>query len=115
MRVLICGSRTWPSSQAIFNRIAELPLGSIVVHGNAPGADRQAHAYALLQGLSVEPWIAEWNKYGKRAGFLRNQAMIESKPDLVIAFQHRGSRGTQHTIDLARKYGIPVEVHSDNR
>jgi hypothetical protein len=37
--------------------------------------------------------------------------MLDTKPDLVLAFQRDGSRGTQHTIDEARKRGIPVEVH----
>lgn len=41
----------------------------------------------------------------------RNLAMLDEKPDLVIAFQINGSAGTQHTIDQARKRGIPVEVH----
>ena len=53
---------------------------------------------------------ADWDTYGKQAGFIRNIQMLDEKPDLVIAFQKNASRGTQHTINEARKRGIPVEV-----
>jgi hypothetical protein len=36
--------------------------------------------------------------------------MLDDEPDRVLAFQRNGSRGTQHTIDEARRRGIPVEV-----
>jgi hypothetical protein len=67
---------------------------------------------ALMLGLDSERYAADWKQYGKRAGILRNLQMLDQRPDLVLAFQRNGSRGTQHTIDEARKRGIAVEVHT---
>lgn len=55
-----------------------------------------------------------WESFGQRAGYLRNLAMLQLEPDLVIAFTN-GSPGTQHTIDEARRRGIPVEIHGTER
>lgn len=53
---------------------------------------------------------ADWDTHGKAAGFIRNAEMAGQGADLCIAFVVPGqSKGTQHTIDLACKAGIPVE------
>jgi hypothetical protein len=112
MRVLVCGSRDWGDGLAIYRRLCDLPGGSVVVHGGARGADATAGKAADILGYDVEVFPADWDRYGKRAGFLRNVAMLETGPGLVLAFQSNNSRGTQHTINEARKRGIPVEVHA---
>jgi YspA, cpYpsA-related SLOG family len=113
VRILVCGSRRWKDRNAIIYRLADIspPLDEVViVHGNAGGADRIAHQEAQKLGLLVEPHPADWERYGKRAGFIRNVEMLESGIDLVIAFWDGASRGTQHTMDEAAKREIPVEV-----
>lgn len=110
MKVLVCGSRDWPDRDAINARVAELPLGSIVIQGGAKGADLMARHAAALANLHCAEVPAMWRN-GRGAGFARNRAMLDLGPDLVLAFQRAGSRGTQHTIDEARRRGIPVEVH----
>lgn len=109
MIVLVCGSRDWQDEAAIADRLAELP-DCTILHGCARGVDRIAAEIGDLYGHAVHGFPAGWDKYGKRAGFLRNVQMLDEGPDLVIAFQAHKSRGTQHTIDEARKRGIPVEV-----
>lgn len=114
MRVLVCGSRDWTNYDAVVSALTDLPgeHGPItVVHGDARGADHDADVAARYLGFAVERHPAKWRTHGKRAGFLRNIEMLDSGIDLVIAFQLNGSRGTQHTINEARKRGIPVEVH----
>lgn len=108
--VLVCGSRDWEDRDAINQRIAELPEGSVVIQGGARGADIMARHAAVLAGLHWAEVPAQWHQHGKRAGVIRNRVMLDLKPELVIAFQCNGSRGTQHTIDEARRRGIPVEV-----
>jgi hypothetical protein len=108
--VLVCGSRNWTDIGAIRRRFVALPPNSVILYGAAPGADSIARGLADDFGFSVRAFPADWSKHGKSAGFIRNVQMLDEAPDLVIAFQRNGSRGTQHTIDQARRRGIPVEV-----
>jgi len=112
MRVLVCGSRDWGDMDVIADRMADLPATCQVLHGAARGADQMAASIADLFGMEAFAFPADWEKYGKRAGILRNLQMLDEQPDLVLAFQRDGSRGTQHTVDEARRRGIPVEVHT---
>lgn len=109
LRVIICGGRDWKDGERIGRRIRELPPDCIIVHGACPtGADAFADFYAGKGRVVRHP--AEWDKYGKRAGPLRNQAMADAGADLCIAFPTKRSRGTWDMVERARKAGIPVEV-----
>jgi hypothetical protein len=119
VKVLVCGSRDWTDPEPIrarLQRIIELWPWDLdeptVIHGDARGADTLAAGIALDLGFWVEAFPADWQTHGRRAGYLRNLLMLDQAPDLVLAFQRNGSRGTQHTIDQARKRGIPVEVYT---
>lgn len=94
----------------ISDRLFDLPPSSTVVHGAARGVDRIAGQEAEKLGLLVEAHPADWDRFGKSAGYRRNAEMIALGADLVLAFWDGKSRGTQHTIELARGAGIPVEV-----
>jgi len=114
MRVLVCGSRNWSDGRAIRERLRSLPRGSTVVHGGARGADRLAGEIARTLGFEVHEMPAHWFRnetFNRRAGLERNIAMLETKPDLVIAFWKDGSTGTAHTIEQATRRGIALEVH----
>lgn len=111
MIVLACGSRDWTDREVIARRLYAFHDPDLqVIHGAAPGADTIAGDEAEALMLTVRAYPADWKQHGKRAGILRNIQMLDERPDLVIAFQINGSRGTQHTIDEARRRGIPVEV-----
>ena len=113
MRILVCGSRDWGDPFAIEDALAKhVAADTTILHGAARGADLMAAAIADQFGLETQPFPADWEKHGKAAGVIRNLAMLDAAPDLVIAFQRNGSRGTQGTIDEARRRGIPVEVHA---
>jgi hypothetical protein len=115
MKVLVCGSRDWPYPMAVTERIldlAEAHPDALVIHGGCRGADMRVEGAAMVCNLQTKVFPAEWRRFGRKAGPLRNLQMLDEKPDLVIAFQCNGSRGTQHTINEARKRGIPVEVFS---
>lgn len=116
VRVLVTGSREWSDPNAarkmIADRLFDLPVDSVVVHGAARGADRFAHQEAQKLGLLVEPHPADWERYGKSAGFRRNAEMVSLGADICLAFWNGKSNGTKHTIELAEKAGIPVEVIS---
>lgn len=114
MKVLVCGSRSWSDYDAIYRALRDLvdERGQfVVIHGAARGADRLAGAAAARLGLEVIEYPAQWERYGRRAGFVRNEQMLAQAPDLVVAFHEGGSRGTAHTIARARAAGIEVIVH----
>lgn len=109
MKVLVCGSRSWGNWLAIRERLAQLPRGTTIIHGDARGADKMAATIAGSLGLDVEAYPADWRQ-GRAAGVIRNLRMLDQRPDLVIAFWHGRSTGTGHTIEAARGRGIEVEV-----
>lgn len=58
-------------------------------------------------------YFAEWNKYGKSAGPIRNKKMIdEGNPDIVIAYHDdiENSKGTKNMITQAKDKGIKVQI-----
>lgn len=121
MRVLICGSRGWHDPDPIHALLAELmgtciKLGEelIVIHGDAPGADRLAgeiaKQYTSEDNIIAEP--ADWIRLGRAAGPIRNQKMIDDhKPDRVYAFRSTGkSNGTDDMVKRSEAADLPVVI-----
>ena len=112
MKVLICGARDFADKQAINNVVNKLASGDTVIQGEANGADTIARFLAEERGdLKVQSFPAEWSRYGKRAGPIRNQQMLdEGKPDVVFAFysNKKESRGTADMVRRSKKAGVPV-------
>jgi hypothetical protein len=73
-----------------------------------------AQGWSTANDVPVLAFAANWTKYGKRAGFLRNTQMLEEgKPDVVWAFVDKDlseSKGTKMMVDIARKGGVPCYV-----
>ena len=120
MRIQITGSREFTSYDIVEYAIFDAASGAIdldsvtIVSGNCPtGGDHLAEQVAKNNRLMLELHPADWEKYGKRAGFIRNAEMIDLQPDVVLAFKKRGAgnKGTQMTIDLARRKGIEVREY----
>ncbi len=112
--MLICGSRNWDDWKAIRERMRGLPRGSIIIQGGARGADRMAADIARGLEMEVREYPARWETYGRSAGPIRNQQMLdEERPDLVMAFADdlATSKGTKDMVERARKAGIPTEIH----
>ena len=112
MKILVCGDRNWVDKKAIFRELSKYPRDTIVIEGEARGADSLARVVALGLGVSVERYPANWDKYGRAAGPIRNQQMLDQKPDLVLAFHADldNSKGTRDMVIRARKAGIEVLV-----
>lgn len=122
MRVLICGGRYYNDLEEFHYRTSEVLWKKgwhhpkdpyrphrdvVIISGMAKGADTLATKYAKINSLILAEFPADWNKYGKSAGYIRNKEMLEKgKPDLVIAFP--GGKGTAMMINLARKAGVEV-------
>ena len=117
MRILVCGDRNWTdyamirNELAAFNTTENRPI--TVIDGVARGADFLGHEAALGLGYGSIRFPAKWAMYGRGAGHIRNQQMLdEGHPDLVLAFHDdlAHSKGTAHMVRIARKAGIPVRV-----
>ncbi len=110
MKVLVCGSRSWNRPTLIGRRLAQLPFDSEIIEGGASGVDYYAAIYARVLGMSVREYPADWKRYGRKAGPIRNRQMLDEVPDLVLAFWDGESPGTRDTIREAKRRGLPVEV-----
>jgi hypothetical protein len=89
----------------------------VIISGGAIGADTLAEKFADEFGIPKIIHLAEWDKYGKRAGFIRNELIINDC-DAVVAFWDGESKGTKNSIDIANKQGKPVktiEIHANNK
>lgn len=80
-----------------------------IVSGGALGVDTLAIRYAKEHGIPWVEHLADWGKYGKKAGHLRNR-LIVSDADFMLAFPTSDSKGTINSINLAREKGIEVRV-----
>lgn len=115
-RILITGSRDWTDGNAVTTALRDVwvELGSdpdaIIVHGGASGADTLAWKAAAAMGLSVEVHPADWKRHGKKAGPLRNAAMVNAGADVCVAFPLGTSKGTWGCVKLAEAAGIPVRI-----
>jgi len=78
------------------------------------GADWQAHRWALSAGHPTDPRPADWTRFGRAAGPLRNQRMVDVLADvphrLVMAYPVGSSAGTMDCVRRAKAAGIPVRV-----
>jgi ABC-type enterochelin transport system substrate-binding protein len=112
MKVIIAGGRNFND----YNKLRESCDNILVnqneveiVSGTAAGADTLGERYAQEKGYEVKKFPAQWDLYGKSAGYKRNQQMAEYA-DGLIAFWDGKSKGTKHMIDIANKMGLKVRV-----
>ena len=111
MRVLVCGGREFDDKRRLFAALDEFDEEcgiTVLIQGDAKGADKLAAEWAKKHDIKVETYPADWRKFGKRAGWIRNNQMIaEGKPEVVVAFS--GGVGTQmmkHLAEAARLHVV---------
>jgi hypothetical protein len=112
MKVAIVGSRTFRDLNRVRRYVRELPPDSVVISGGARGVDITAQRAAEEHGLKTKIFLPEWDKYGKSAGFKRNTLIVQAC-DHLVAFWDGTSRGTKHSIDLAKQQGKPVDIFEE--
>lgn len=112
-KVLICGDRNWSDRKKIEDYIRTLPKGTVIIEGEAEGADRIAREVGERLGYEVKKVRADWSRHGRAAGPIRNKRMLEEKPDLVVAFHGdiSKSKGTKDMVSQADKAGIKVVLN----
>ena len=116
MNIAIIGSRTVKNYEYVKYVLNDsIKTGSdVIVSGGAKGADELGERFAR-EFCDKEPIIykAEWEKYGRSAGFKRNHKIIEDC-EMVIAFWDYESKGTKHSLDLAKDLGKCVFIYGED-
>lgn len=121
MRILICGTRTVFGENVIDDAVSRSRWNGLitrVVSGGQKRYDRKQRTYygadywgerwAFARDIPVDRYPADWNKHGRSAGPIRNQQMIDTNPDGVIAIWDGQSADTRDLISRAKAAGIEV-------
>ena len=115
-RVIVCGCRDFDDKVFCFSQRDSILSGYSdpeIVSGHADGADQYGEEYANAQGLKLSIFPAEWSRFGRAAGPIRNRKMLEyalEETPLIIAFWNGKSRGTKNMIMQAQKAGAEVRI-----
>lgn len=110
MKVIIAGSRSMTNYEVVKQAVNESGFViSEVVCGMARGVDLLGREWALRNSVLVKEMPADWNRFGKSAGYKRNVQMAEVA-DALIAIWDGVSRGTKHMIDIAKNKGLLVYI-----
>lgn len=111
MRTIIAGSREGANINHIYDAVEKSGITpTVVISGTARGVDRLGEEWAKDNSVPIERYPADWDKYGKKAGYLRNSQMAEIA-EALIAIWDGISPGTENMISLATKKKIFVYVY----
>ncbi len=112
-RVIIAGGRDFTNDKLLFEKmdfyLKDIHDEIAIVCGMARGADMLGFQYATQRGYEIHQYPADWDSYGKSAGFKRNCQMAENA-DALVAFWNGQSKGTRHMIEYANKCGLKVRI-----
>jgi hypothetical protein len=121
MRVIVTASRTWDRTDVVWAcldiiaaeaaAVGEKQL--VVVHGCAEGGDDAADRWVRRGGhplpVTAERHPPNYQRYGSRATWVRNTAMVRRGADVALAFVRDGSSGATKTGQMAERHDIPVQ------
>lgn len=121
IKVIIAGTRDFDNYELLKQKMDKILAGKvrnneeiIIISGTARGADKLGERYAREKGYKIERYPANWDKYGKRAGYIRNEQMAKVA-DACVCFWDEQSKGTKHMIDLANQYKLALRVINYNK
>lgn len=112
MKVIIAGGRDFTDYDLLVKKcdnILQNQSDITIISGTAKGADSLGERYSKDKGYQCSQFPADWERFGKSAGYKRNVEMAENA-DALIAFWDGKSRGTKHMIDIAQSKGLMVRV-----
>jgi hypothetical protein len=114
MKVIIAGSRDFDDYNGLCkycDHVLQNQKEIEIVSGTAKGADQLGEKYATERGYAIKKFPADWDKHGRSAGYIRNEEMAKYA-DALIAFWNGNSKGTEHMINLAKKYNLKIKVRN---
>lgn len=112
VRVGIVGSRDYPAPRLVRSFVAGLPAGSVVVSGGYGAVDVAAASMGRRLGLIVDEFMADWLRFGRAAGPIRNRELVRSGLYCLVVFLSSDvpSDGSRDAIKAAKAAGVPVFI-----
>ena len=112
MKLAVIGSRNFMDSVLLDQKLSALKKEiEVVISGGAMGADTLAETWANENGVPTSIFLPDYKRYAKGAYRVRNE-QIARECDTLIAFWDGASKGTQYTIEFARKLNKKVIVYN---
>lgn len=113
MNIIVAGSRSFKDFNLMVEKLDKI-LSNIkseitIISGGAQGADLMGEAYATYRGHKCLTMPAEWDKYGRSAGYKRNEAMAEIATHCVVFWDGK-SPGSRHMINIATRKGLKTRT-----
>ena len=120
--ILITGARDWTCHSTISTQLSSFPHNesTLLIHGDCVGADKISGKIARQLGFIVSASPADWKKYGRAAGPIRNQQMVKEAltyanagiDTVVLAFHDdlTQSKGTKNCVEYATKQGLDIII-----
>lgn len=111
MKLIIAGTITFIHETYIFRTLnilfalRGLHNIEITLCGECEGPDKIGKKWAIENNIPVKSYEADWNKYGKAAGPIRNEEMAKDATHAVIFYDGK-SRGSKNMIELCKKYKL---------
>ena len=116
-RMIVAGSRDFQDYALMCSHLDKITAGIPgrieLISGHAPGADSLGERYAREHKMKVRVFPARWVLYGKAAGVIRNQEMVDfarKKEAIAVFFWNGTSRGTRDAIWRSLKAGIRTKI-----
>ena len=107
---IVAGSRTFQNYPLLCKELDKIKsqIGEIIC-GEARGADTLGRTYAYDNDIIIKSYPADWERYGKSAGPVRNKEMA-AYADKAIIFWDGKSTGSKDMIDKMKKLGKEVRI-----
>lgn len=116
MKWVITGGRNIKDVQLVEGHLEDMykkyGKPEMLIHGDCCGVDKISGSWAEKKGISVEKHPADWKKYGKGAGPIRNREMANrcSKEDICVSLWNGTSSGTKDMLSVCEKKGLKTEI-----
>lgn len=110
MKTIIAGTRTINDIKILEETINNIDFNiTKVVSGTAKGIDKLGEQWAHNNNISIERYPANWDRYGRSAGYIRNSEMANNAEALIAIWDGK-SKGTKNMIQEAKRKGLKVHV-----
>jgi len=113
VRLAVVGSRDFDDyskmREVLLPYLAKHGTDLVIVSGGARGADSMAAWFAQESGIEADIYPADWEQFGRGAGYIRNKEIWDNA-DAGVAFWDGKSKGTAHSFKIAADQNKPIQI-----